>query len=94
MNNSRNQTLSETALALPAGRWVERKGVRYFVANDPDWVPTELAFEPASIFKFAPLPRPRPIAPYRHICDCGCLLFGVENCPQCQWLNISRKVAA
>jgi hypothetical protein len=86
----------ERDLALPPGTWIKCHGIRRFVPADPTWEPTEtgdaaaetvfmrLALEPAQV----DVP---PFKPYRHICDdCGCLLFGIENCPQCEWLAIQE----
>jgi hypothetical protein len=83
---------TERFLALPPGTWVNCRGVRRFVPTDPDWHPSDDPHDIAALNIFAALAaEPSAIVPpnvpvHRHICDCGCLLFGVENCPQCAWL--------
>lgn len=75
-------------LTLPPGDWLLRRGVRVFFPRDPSWTPPEpdFKFDPSSVLDLTPLPAPIAVTPYRHTCECGCLLFGIENCPQCQWL--------
>ena len=81
---------------LPPGTWVNYRGVRHFMPAD----------KPVDILQLFPRmyepPKP-PVAPmipvpawraHRHICKCGCLLFGVENCPNCRWLSQAKERTA
>lgn len=75
--------------SLPPGTWVQAHGIRRFVAADPLWAPDDSGLE-ESLYVLASLwdEPPTTYVPewraHRHICDCGCLLFGIENCPNCQ----------
>lgn len=84
-------------LGLPSGTWIQRRGVRIFMPHDPTWTPPDLTFgfDPTTVLDMTRLPDPIPVNPHRHICDCGCLLFGIENCPQCEWLaRLNERKAA
>jgi hypothetical protein len=83
--------------ALPPGTWLSFKGVRRFIPTDPTWKPTEgVDLEAESVFMKLTAEPPTIDVPnkpvHRHLCDCGCLLFGIENCPNCEW--ISRQKSA
>ena len=81
-------TRTASDIGLPMGTWVSRKGVRRFMPTDPTWTPPDqsFAFDPSLVLDLTLVIEPIRVTPHRHICDCGCLLFGIENCPQCEWL--------
>lgn len=78
---------------LPAGTWVNCRGVRHFMAADPTWRPDKHVTNGADsvlmrLMQEPPCTNVPAWRAHRHICDdCGCLLFGIENCPQCEWLS-------
>lgn len=82
---------------LPPGTWVKCRGIRRFVPSDPTWKPSESGdTEAESVFvklwNEPPAIETPPFKPFRHCCsDCGCLLFGIENCPQCEWLELEHR---
>lgn len=90
--NSNGNPWRESTLALPPGRWVNRKGIKVYESAQPelnftdDDISTSVAEQDvwdtiaANLNTVTPISEPEA----RALCDdCGCLIKPSERCPRC-----------
>lgn len=93
MNRNRKYPWRESTLALPAGRWILRGGVKHFQPAQPqldfqcddmaDNAPEQDVWDTiaANLGSTPSTPQPQPVIT---LCeDCGCALAPNERCPRC-----------